>query len=94
MWVFHHLELMEDEAVERAALDLGDKLQLCQTIGEYLAVISQCNIDERDRWKLIALEELVNFGHQLPEAIESDLKDDRFMCHSTGRRKSRKCVNF
>ena len=78
--LFHHLELMEDEEVEEAALNFADKLQSCQTSGEYLAAINQCNIVESDRWKLIALEEFVNLGHQLPEEIERDLKEEIMDC--------------
>ena len=74
--MFHHLELMEDAAVENAALSFGDQIQSCKTPGEYLAVISQCKITESDRWKLIALEELANFGHQLSEEMERDLKEE------------------
>lgn len=48
--LFHHLDKKGDEEVEKAALDLTDKLQECKTPADYLAVMNQqCNIVEVTR---------------------------------------------
>ncbi len=77
--LFHHLEEIEDEAVEKAAFDLRDEFESCQTSADYLATINQCTIAEIDKWKLIALEQLIVLG-RLSETTEADLREEIIDC--------------
>ena len=78
--LFDHLDQVGDEALEGAALDFGDELLSCKTPGQYLAAINRYKIAESDRWKVLALEELANFGQQLSEEMERDLKEEIVDC--------------
>ena len=74
------LEVFPDKQIENEAIELATKLRACEKPADYLSVLKEDGkIKDQDKWKILALEELVDVG-QLSEEAENDLREEIIGC--------------